>query len=159
MKNANEVQVGGTHYKNTFQHWDLVHATDMGYFEGQITKYVTRNRKKNGKQDLDKAMHFLIKFIELVEKGVYRSTSGKARRMAYAPLFNRYAVANELNWFEDNLVRSAVLWQNARDLTNLAHCLKDYAENAYPGEAFLQSVEVPRDDAEEAGPGYVSQGD
>ena len=64
---ANSSQVGGGHYKAHIQHWDFVIANDLGYFEGQITKYITRWRKKNGVQDLLKARHFLDKLIEVAE--------------------------------------------------------------------------------------------
>lgn len=64
--NANDRQVGGGHYAASYQHWDLVADLGLGYFEGQITKYVARWRKKNGLQDLEKAMHFLEKLVELV---------------------------------------------------------------------------------------------
>jgi len=60
-------QVGGAHYKDVpteLQHWNYVIAHNLGYFEGQITKYVTRWRKKNGLEDLKKARHFLDKLIE-----------------------------------------------------------------------------------------------
>lgn len=63
---ANDKQVGGEHYGlSDFQHWDMVKLFNLDYFQGQITKYVMRHNKKNGKQDLEKAMHFLQKYIEL----------------------------------------------------------------------------------------------
>ncbi len=62
---ANETQVGGTHYKSSYEHWDFVNDAGLGYFEGQITKYVARWRKKNGLQDLKKANHFLLKLQEI----------------------------------------------------------------------------------------------
>jgi hypothetical protein len=62
---ANDKQVGGGHYGSPIQHWDYVVANDLDYFQGQITKYVTRWKKKNGVQDLEKARHFLDKYIEL----------------------------------------------------------------------------------------------
>ena len=67
---ANEHQVGGLHYQTAtgVQHWDMVIAEDLNYFEGQITKYVMRCRKKNGLQDLQKAQHFIEKYIECWEK-------------------------------------------------------------------------------------------
>lgn len=63
---ANDRQVGGAHYQtpSNLQHWDIVFLFDLGYFEGQITKYVFRWRKKNGVEDLKKARHFLDKLIE-----------------------------------------------------------------------------------------------
>lgn len=65
---ANETQVGGIHYrKKSIQHWDYVAANDLDYFQGQITKYVSRWKDKNGLQDLRKAQHFLEKYIEVEE--------------------------------------------------------------------------------------------
>jgi hypothetical protein len=64
---ANSRQVAGAHYRSPIQHWDYVWANDLNYFEAQVTKYVTRARKKNGLQDLQKALHFLEKYIELVQ--------------------------------------------------------------------------------------------
>lgn len=62
---ANDEQVGGAHYNKPIQHWDYVVAQGLGYFEGQITKYVSRWRDKNGLEDLRKARHFLDKLIEV----------------------------------------------------------------------------------------------
>jgi hypothetical protein len=62
---ANDKQVGGYHYSSTIQHWDYVVANDLDYFQAQITKYITRWKKKNGMSDLLKAEHFLQKYIEL----------------------------------------------------------------------------------------------
>jgi len=62
---ANDKQVAGTHYKSKMQHWDYVVANDLDYFQAQITKYVTRWKKKNGMDDLRKAQHFLEKYIEV----------------------------------------------------------------------------------------------
>ena len=62
---ANDRQVGATHYKSEIQHWDYVVANDLDYFQAQITKYVTRWKKKGGIEDLRKAQHFLDKYIEV----------------------------------------------------------------------------------------------
>lgn len=63
---ANQRQVGGAHYGlKGFQHWDMVALFKLDYFQGQITKYVMRWKNKNGLQDLQKAQHFLEKYIEL----------------------------------------------------------------------------------------------
>ena len=63
----NDKQVGGNHYRSPLQHWDFVYHNNMDYFQGQITKYVSRWKDKNGIQDLKKAQHFLNKYIELLE--------------------------------------------------------------------------------------------
>lgn len=58
----NERQVGGLHYKDTvYEHWDFVCDTDQHYLIGCTTKYISRHKDKNGKQDLEKAIHYLEK--------------------------------------------------------------------------------------------------
>jgi hypothetical protein len=68
---ANDKQIGGNHYRlKSIQPWDYIAANDIGYFEGNIIKYVSRWRNKGGLDDLRKAQHYLEKLIELntVEK-------------------------------------------------------------------------------------------
>lgn len=63
---ANNSQVGGTHYKSKgIQPWDFIAANELGYFEGNVVKYVSRWRDKGGVDDLRKAAHYLQKLIEL----------------------------------------------------------------------------------------------
>lgn len=60
------MQVGGDHYKSkTIQPWDFIAANDVGFFEGNVIKYVCRWRQKAGVADLLKARHYLDKLIEL----------------------------------------------------------------------------------------------
>ena len=73
---ANERQVGGDHYAAKTQHWDIVAEHQLDYFQGQITKYVMRWKKKNGVEDLRKARHFLDKYIEIVEGEEGEPTAG-----------------------------------------------------------------------------------
>ncbi len=55
---ALDKQVGGEHYKDMFiQPVQYIHANALGYFEGNVIKYVSRWRKKNGVADLEKAQH------------------------------------------------------------------------------------------------------
>lgn len=64
-----ETQVGGDHYKdNTIQVWDAIHDWGLGYFSGNVIKYVARHQKKNGIEDLKKARHYLDKLIALKEQ-------------------------------------------------------------------------------------------
>jgi hypothetical protein len=66
---ANNHQVGGSHYAaKAIQPWDYIASNNLGYFEGNIVKYVSRWRDKGGIEDLRKARHYLDKLIE-VENG------------------------------------------------------------------------------------------
>ena len=63
---ALDVQVGGSHYKDmAIQPVEYIHANGLGYIEGNIIKYVSRWRRKNGVADLEKARHYIDLLIEL----------------------------------------------------------------------------------------------
>jgi len=65
---ANDRQVGGAHYLKGEgeEHWDRMYRLyGRGYFVGSATKYIERYHMKNGKQDLEKAIHFIEKLVEL----------------------------------------------------------------------------------------------
>lgn len=63
---ANKTQIGGTHYRaKKIQPWDFIAANGLGFFEGNVVKYVCRHREKGGIDDLRKARHYLDKLIEL----------------------------------------------------------------------------------------------
>ncbi len=78
ISEANKTQVGGSHYKTGGEeHWDRIwRLYGRGYFIGQITKYTERAHRKGGIQDLEKAQHFLQKYIEL-QKGADSGVSPK----------------------------------------------------------------------------------
>ena len=63
---AGRGQVGGDHYEKTsIQPWEYIIANDLGFLVGNIVKYVSRYKEKNGIQDLEKARHYLNKLIEV----------------------------------------------------------------------------------------------
>jgi hypothetical protein len=63
---ANLYQVGGNHYvEQAIQPWDFIVSNDLGFLEGNIIKYVARYKSKDGIDDLQKAMHYLTKLIEV----------------------------------------------------------------------------------------------
>jgi hypothetical protein len=63
---ALDVQVAGDHYKTlAIQPVEYIHANKIGYFEGNVIKYVSRWRSKNGIKDLEKAKHYIELLIEL----------------------------------------------------------------------------------------------
>lgn len=67
---ANEKQIGGDHYKlGGEEHWDRVYRLNMNYFQAAATKYIERCYLK-GKpiEDLQKAVHYLEKLIELEQR-------------------------------------------------------------------------------------------
>jgi hypothetical protein len=66
MTNPLEVQVDGNHYKAMkIQPVEFIHANGIPYLEGNVIKYVSRWRNKNGLADLEKAKHYIELLIEL----------------------------------------------------------------------------------------------
>lgn len=52
-------QVGGNHYKGSIEPWEAMLAWGLDPWACNVLKYVQRHRKKNGKEDLEKALHYL----------------------------------------------------------------------------------------------------
>lgn len=72
MENKERV-VHPQHYNNGIEVWDYVYSHQLDFFEGNIVKYVTRWKHKNGIEDLRKAKEYLDKLINLHEN----NSSGK----------------------------------------------------------------------------------
>lgn len=136
---ANDHQVAGTHYRTSYQHWDLAADLQLGYFEGQISKYVTRHRTKKGREDLEKAQHFAQKLFEMAK------TSGRKpmRLFPTGPQMEDYVKANNLNLREHVLLKTLLNWSTPHDLENVVHFI---------------AVLIKAEYGEGPGPGYVNQG-
>lgn len=167
MSKANETQVGGSHYRNEYQHWDLVVDLGLGYYEGQVTKYVTRHTKKNGLQDLQKASHFLDKLMELVAQGRIhppgepvtlwqdimrrlglRRTDGNWTTVRSRRLF-QYSRANRLGTFEDFVVCMVAQWETIGDLRQARRVLRTLTDTAYVDTQGPRTVIQHDEDPEE----------
>ena len=65
-QSALDKQESGTHYKNKgIQPIVYIHANNLGFCEGNVVKYVTRHKEKNGAADIRKAIHYLELLLEL----------------------------------------------------------------------------------------------
>ena len=51
-------QEGGSHYDLPIQPLEYIHANGLGYIEGNIIKYATRHKAKNGAEDVKKIIHY-----------------------------------------------------------------------------------------------------
>ena len=62
-------QVGGTHYSDlAIEPIDFIIANNLGFCEGNVIKYISRWKAKNGVEDLEKARWYIDFLIE-VENG------------------------------------------------------------------------------------------
>lgn len=57
-------QVGGNHYDMPIQPIQFIVKNKLGYREGNVIKYVCRHAKKNGAEDIKKAIHYLEMILE-----------------------------------------------------------------------------------------------
>ncbi len=70
MSNPLDTQVGGSHYKDfTIQPVEFCFKNRIPHLESCAIKYICRHAKKGGRDDLDKAIHYLeiLKSLEYPE--------------------------------------------------------------------------------------------
>lgn len=71
---ADKKQIGGSHYQDAdIQPWDamqawMTHEQFVGFLRGNVIKYIARAERKGGLEDYRKAMHYLEKLAEVIEK-------------------------------------------------------------------------------------------
>ena len=59
-------QIGGTHYSNlAIEPIDFIIANNLGFCEGNVIKYISRWKAKNGVEDLEKARWYIDFLIEV----------------------------------------------------------------------------------------------
>ena len=62
---AYKKQIGGSHYKNMIvQPSEFINKNKLLFAEGNAIKYICRHTHKGGKQDLEKAKHYIDMIIE-----------------------------------------------------------------------------------------------
>jgi hypothetical protein len=67
-----KTQVGGTHYSRfVIQPGEFISKNNLGWFEGNVIKYVCRHPFKNGVEDIRKAIHYL----QLILKWTYNTNA------------------------------------------------------------------------------------
>jgi hypothetical protein len=63
---AFDEQVGGNHYRHyQIQPTVFFHANQIPFIEANAIKYILRHRGKNGREDLEKAKHYIDILLEL----------------------------------------------------------------------------------------------
>jgi len=63
---ALEKQISGNHYKDkTIQPVVYILANNLGFCAGNVVKYITRYKEKNGAEDIRKAIHYCQLLLEL----------------------------------------------------------------------------------------------
>jgi len=61
-----DTQVGGNHYKDMkIQPVEYIHANAMPYMDGNVVKYISRHRNKNGAEDVRKAIQYCQMILQM----------------------------------------------------------------------------------------------
>jgi len=100
--NALDKQEGGSHYDLPIQPIEYIHKNNLGYIEGNIIKYATRHKVKNGAEDIKKIIHYCELLLELEygetskEEGLrepeqpeYREGSYAFKPQFFSPCYNK----------------------------------------------------------------------
>ncbi len=68
-ENRKPDNINPEHYTQGIECIDYITSKEMSFLEGNVVKYVTRYRMKNGLEDLVKAQWYLTRLIEDFKKG------------------------------------------------------------------------------------------
>lgn len=99
---ALQVQVGGGHYASRkIQPVEFLMANGWDFCASAILKYVTRHQDKNGRQDLEKARHF----VDLRE-----ALWHERHKVAEVITISDYCLANEIDTPEASVLGALGSW-------------------------------------------------
>ena len=64
-KKPTDIQIGGSHYRDmAIQPITFIMQNNLDFCTGNAIKYLCRHRAKNGRQDLEKAIHYIQMLME-----------------------------------------------------------------------------------------------
>lgn len=63
-----ETPTNPTHYHTKIQPIEFIEANNLGFHEGNVVKYITRYKDKNGIEDLEKAKTYIEMLIEKLKR-------------------------------------------------------------------------------------------
>lgn len=124
-KSALDEQVGGDHYKKLgVQPVELISAINANFFQGNVIKYVTRYKDKNGIKDLEKAKHYLELMKELKPQ-----TDTKLYKDNIMAVVADYSANNKLGDLEKDIILAITYKDGEESIPNenidIAICLTD----------------------------------
>jgi hypothetical protein len=123
-------QIGGDHYRRgTYQHWDLIIRTGLGYLEGCATKYLSRWRiKGNPEEDLRKALHYVDKLIASVD---FQHTARRSQRLVRREIAN-FQQDNHLASEDAQILLAVAMWEVADDLVVARNSIQRILDDKFP---------------------------
>jgi len=65
LPKPSDKQIGGNHYKDcAIQPVDYIVKNNLDFLEGNVVKYITRHKTKNGIEDIRKVIHYAELILE-----------------------------------------------------------------------------------------------
>lgn len=123
-------QVDGNHYKELkIQPVEYIHANNIPYMEGNVIKYVTRWRGKNGIKDLEKAKHYIELLIEMENKrldGEWIKYDGESEHPLKGAFAVRFLSRDSLKISEPIIVNASSITWKYKDLKKEQGAVWDY---------------------------------
>lgn len=112
-------QIGGDHYEKCgIMPTTYIRANNLDFFEGNIVKYVTRHKDKNGAEDIKKVIHY----AEMILEDVYGYKYGQPPKDPYDDTGNSAWVndlSEEMNaWQRPALLKKGLTNREAENIIN-----------------------------------------
>lgn len=83
-------QVGGDHYEKCgIMPTTYIRANNLDFFEGNIVKYITRHKDKNGAEDIKKVIHY----AEMILEDVYGYKNDEHPILPKAPIYSEPSIS------------------------------------------------------------------
>jgi hypothetical protein len=143
---ADSYQVGGVHYKTSYEHWTWCLDIGLGYLEGNATKYLSRAGKKGSvKQDLEKALHYIRKLEENVVLCIRTRHMLPIRWVALRT--ERFIALNYLSGEVAGAILSLATWETPPDLQVAERLVRSLIE-----QLTVVAKEVPLEDSNKHAP-------
>lgn len=121
---ALDIQVGGTHYKEcAYQPVKFCADLNLNFFQGNIVKYITRYKDKNGREDLEKVIHYAQIGDELQPRNFVTSKAGE--------LIIKYTEANSLSPLVSGVIRGAVFQNWNRVINGVTRIIEQEYETVH----------------------------
>lgn len=118
-----DTQIGGSHYTSlSIQPIELIVKLKCSFIQGCIVKYISRYKKKNGLQDLEKCVHYAKLSLELEDQN---KRSLKPRELE---LINEYIKKNRFTILQRAIIMSAVMGS----YRNVVQCCNELIQIEYP---------------------------
>jgi hypothetical protein len=126
---ANDRQPGGNHYSTgkMSQHWDFMAKYNVGYLEGNASKYAYRFPIKAGDLDLQKADHYVEKIIDMATNEGY-----VCRGFVPHGILQNFCYENEMNGNQTELMFLLLSEWSVESMKAARNVIADLRNELYP---------------------------